>query len=39
VNVPLSATWASKSSLITEKRIVGNVGFSFDVAQIFNALH
>lgn len=39
VNVPLSATWASKSSLVAEDRIVGNVGFSFDLAQIFNAIH
>ncbi|HEX7939885.1 MAG TPA: hypothetical protein VF483_12935 [Gemmatimonadaceae bacterium] len=37
VNVPLSATWASKASLVQESRVVGNVGFSFDVGQIFNA--
>lgn len=37
VNVPLSVTWASKPMLIDEKQIVGNIGFSFDIAKIFGA--
>lgn len=38
INVPLSATWANRADLIDEARINGQVGFTFDVAQILSAL-
>lgn len=38
VNVPFSATWANRGELIDEARINGQVGFTFDVAQILSAL-
>jgi hypothetical protein len=38
VNVPASVTWASRSDLIDESRLLGQVGFSFDASQIFAAL-
>jgi hypothetical protein len=38
VNVPASVTWASRSDLIEESRLIGQVGFSFDASQIFAAL-
>jgi hypothetical protein len=38
VNIPVSATWASRRDLIDESRLRGNVGFSVDLAQILAVL-
>jgi hypothetical protein len=38
INVPISATWASRSDLIDEGHVLGQVGFSFDTIQMIAAL-
>ena len=38
VMVPISVTWASRTDLVNEDRVLGHVGFSFDTGQIFAAM-
>lgn len=39
VNVPLSATWASKTDLIDESNIRGQIGFTFNITQLLDAIN
>ena len=39
VNVPLSATWASKTDLIDESTIRGQIGFTFNITQLLDAIN